>query len=915
MKLLLNGEWAMTYTREAPGWTKIPGPEAFTATLPVPGIWDDFPERFAEFEVARNAGFAEIEFPIDGSPCPDGSLPFLEGTVWLQRNVEVAGKFEFLRIGGVRLEVWAWLDGRFLGHHLGHSTGVEFSLPSTSPAPGEPRDLIVAVSNLRRDRTGCDIRGFAGRSGGITRSVEWISFDGAEVRDLYFYAEENLAIVQGEALLAGDLAESEMRWEIRDPETGMLLLQGREGPCTEHMRWTLPCGPLPLWSGEAPNLLEVHAWVCGPQGETGDRHVQRIGLRRLTTQGTRLLLNGCPVILRGATEHAYFPETTVPPTDPAVCRMMVAKFKELGFNWLRFHTWVPPEEYLAAADEAGLMIQVEPPVGAGRGEWEAILRTVRRHPSVVIICAGNEELLDEQKISELEGFVALTKTLAPDLLFNPQEALRGVEYCWRPADFGTPVERKPFLHNPARLERLREFSDLFGHYSWGQLSYESVRGDWRKIDQNLAIYEKPCLAHEIGIHGSFLDFSLAPRHLTTRAGDRIYRPAWRELERAGFQSRAAELHRLSCAWMRILRKHCVETARRCERLAGYDLLGAIDHHWHRHGYPCGIMNEFFEIKPGETAADVLRYNGPTVLLLDLGLRRSLRAGTLFSAVAAVSHFDGTTGPDVRFSWKLEDAAGRVLAEEQYPSKPLAPGRVHTLGTIRAALPEATMPQKLIVRTGLHFGVKEVENSWDLWVFPNAPLPESPDVQIQDHLNDATLHFLESGGRVLLLGTGGLPSRPITFQISVAGRTTGNLALPVHEHPAWGGFPHEGFCDWPFFPLLEGGYAVDFSECREFFRPILEVVSSFKHLIPQAAVFEWRVGQGRLLVCGLQLPSGDPGADWLRAALLRYLSGPEHGVLPTVHPDHLLQLKKLADIPPKLPVTDMGFDVLGQVPPE
>lgn len=911
MKQLLDGEWGMTYTRKAPGWTDVPAPETFTATLPVPGIWDDFPDRFAGFDVARNTEFAEIGFPIEGGSCPDSSLPFVEGTVWLRREVEVTGKFGYLRLGGVRLEVWAWMDEEFLGHHLGHSTPVEFELP---PGFAGRRTVTLAVSNLRRDRTGCDIRGFAGRSGGITRSVECISFDEAAVRDLYFRGDDNFEVVHGQALLAGDLTDRELQWEIRDPETGTLLREGREGPCTEHMRWTMPRGNLPLWSEDAPNLLEVQAWVSGPQGRAGDRHVQRIGLRRLTTQGSRLLLNGSPVFLRGATEHAYFPQTTVPPTDPAVCRMMVEKFHELGFNWLRFHTWVPPEEYLTAADAAGLMIQVEPPVGAGRDEWEAILRTVRRHPSVVIVCAGNEERLDEQKIAELEGFAALTKSLAPDLLFNPQEGLRGVEYCWKPEDFGSPVERKPFLHNPARLARLREFSDVFGHYSWGQLSYESVRGDWWDIDNNLIIYQKPCLAHEIGIHGSFLDFSLAPRHRPTRAGDRIYQSAWHELERAAFQTRAAELHRLSCAWMRILRKHCVETARRCERLAGYDLLGAIDHHWHRHGYPCGIMNEFFEMKPGETASDVLRYNGPTVLLLDLGTRRNFLAGTVFSAEVAVSHFERTTGPDGWFSWQLEDAAGTVLAGEQFPSQPLALGRVHTLGTIQAVLPEVTMPQKLTVRTRLDFGGTDVGNSWNVWVFPAATIPETTGFSVLENLDDAVLNHLESGGRVLLLGTGGLPARPLTFQISVAGRPTGNLALPVQDHPAWGGFPHEGFCDWPFFPLLEGGHAVDFSECRDVFQPILEAVSSFKNLIPQAAVFEWRIGRGRLLVCGLKLPRDDPGANWLRAALLRYLSGPEHGSLPVMNADRIRRMRAHASPPSSLPGTDMGFDVLGQVPP-
>jgi hypothetical protein len=82
----------------------------------------------------------------------------------------------------------------------------------------------------------------------------------------------------------------------------------------------------------------------------------------------------------------------------------------------------------------------------------------------------------------------------PDALFNPQEALRGVEYT-RVEDekngLGPGTAEKPFPHNPQRLARLREFSDVFGSYAWGMLNNRSLEGDWRSLEVRMSIYERP----------------------------------------------------------------------------------------------------------------------------------------------------------------------------------------------------------------------------------------------------------------------------------------------------------------------------------------------------------------------------------------------------------------------------------------
>jgi len=68
--------------------------------------------------------------------------------------------------------------------------------------------------------------------------------------------------------------------------------------------------------------------------------------------------------------------------------------------------------------------------------------------------------------------------------------------------------------------------------------------------------------------------------------------------------------------------------------------------------------------------------------------------------------------------------------------------------------------------------------------------------------------------------------------------------------------------------MEGGGAVQI-EANVPFDPIVDVASAVKCAIRQAALFEYRIGPGRLLTCSFNLTDGDPAAAWLKSRLLRY----------------------------------------------
>ncbi|HLA83200.1 MAG TPA: hypothetical protein VJL29_00270, partial [Thermoguttaceae bacterium] len=676
----LGGTWDFAYTPE--GADTPPDDGRFKTLIPVPGGWDDWIPRDKAHALWPDAKFnpdhAPVRLPLPPKTTkpPDASLPYLLGVGWHRRPIDVPeawrGRRVVLRVGRTVMEASVWVNGRKVRHHLGHSVPWEVDL---SPALeyGKLNELILAVDNRRDDRTGSVIQGYQGRGGGIFGPVSLKVSGPARIADFYVFEQDDRLVWRAE--LEGKLPQGpELHWAVVDSRDRTILGHGEEPIKKPHLEWTTDAFGIPFWSDDSPRLVEIRLELVDGERRLDSVH-RSFGRRRLTCKDAGLRLNGRPVFLRGLCERAYFPETCSPPMDAAWYRRHVRNLKSLGFNWIRAHTWTLTEEYLQAADELGMMVQVEPPRGYQMPEWFDILRACRKHPSVVLYCAGDEETLDESKIEFLRKCADAMRAEVPDALFNPQEAMRGVEYALD----GVPrdaISAKPFPHHPRRLAALREFSDVFGQYAWGWLSEDSLRGDPATIDRRLALYKRPCLSHEACAMDGYLDLSLESRYRGTRIGLDLYAQVRAALDKAGLLGRADRYYRCSAAWQRLLRKDVCETARRCGALAGYDLLGANDVHWRFSGCACGIMNEFDEIKHGGTSDNALRYNGPSVLLIDPQRRRNLSADEPFHRDVFVSWFGAEPlPPATTLRWYLLGADGTLYGRGQSRVPRVEPGQI------------------------------------------------------------------------------------------------------------------------------------------------------------------------------------------------------------------------------------------------
>ena len=876
MTYSLNGTWYIDYlsnepyTSEAmPSFqTNAKGFSDSVTEISVPSYFEDnlgtFRSTALHTKLKWNPMYTDLRYP-HASYSPDMALANPVGCFLYKKSFVLdqipQNTTVLLYVGGVQNTLSAWLNGHYLGRHEGYSCPFDFTVPSECVKSGE-NTITLAVSNTRlTGYMGRPISGLTSRAanectGGIYGDVE-LRFLPMGLRDVWVSTSADLSAFTVKTVGAESAEKDVTIYHGGQKIAHTVIPKGQTEAKFDTKGYS-------LWSPEHPNLYTAE---IGVGGETVRR---RFGIRKMTSKDDRLYFNGEPYFFRGTCEHCYHPVTVHPTRDKKYYRQVIKTLKELGFNSIRFHTYIPMLEYMEAADELGMALEVETPNNTTYGEWEEIVRFCRRHPSVVAYSSGNEMLIDEAYIEHLRACAAFVHTES-DSLFSPMSAMRGVEYF----DYGDCRVNTPFPHNPKRLTELDSFCDLYNSYSLGLTSYSSEKADPDLMNVRNAIYKHPLLSHEICIHGTYCDLSLQSRYENTRIGQTaLFSSVKEHLFDVGLLDRANLYYRHSSAWQALLRKHCFEALRRTDHFAGYDFLGDIDTHWHTFGYCVGMMNEFYELKPYESVQNVRRYNSDTVLLADLPHLPNLREGQSLDVPISVSHYAAElTKATLNITVKTRDS---VLLRREIRISHVASGAITKLYTLRLTIPRMGVPQKLTLSVSLSGGHTDAENEWTLYTFPKASRLPSPsalkksklclsDGMTKEELTDR----LERGENILIFGSAPFVSVKSSFQLSIAGRTTGHLATVIDDHPALADFPHDGFCAWQFRNMLEDGNAIVLDDLKHPHTPIIDIATSYKNAHREAMLFEYRVGKGKLLVCGLKMNENDAGAAWLREKLIAY----------------------------------------------
>ena len=879
----LEGIWRFAYRPDnLISAQQIPAAAAFDACMPVPGFWDDHLASLKRTEVwSRNVLFNEsyrkIEYPLGTGKPSDGSLPYLVGTGWYQKNIfipDIQAQYT-LEIAGAVCQIAVYVNRQFVTFHDNPMTPIQANITDFLK-PNSNNEVVFAVSNVDRTFSSTAFRGFKGFTGGISGKVTLHIADQVTITDLFITPEKNKRDLH--ILVELDNRAKEplcMRFVLRDKENQTV----KEVSCdVSGTRCALTCdvGELQYWDDHNPYLYQAE--VCIYTGDRlCDRKVQPYGYRWLERDGMAVKLNGRRIFFRGLTEHAYYPLTCTPPMDKESYRSFVKKYREIGFNWIRFHTTVPHENYLAACDELGMMVQVEAPNRYKDEWWTQILYKCRKHPCVVLYCGGNEVKLTDKMIDQLNDASKERLRLAPETLFSPMQGLACVDWFPHSQDTGADDEdnekdmvQQPILHNGRKLKTLQSFSDVFQPQK--DIGFNNLNKTWEELDSIVEFYQRPYMSHEVGILDSFLDFSLENRYIRTRIGTDLYRGAREYLQQEGMLQKAPLYYRNSCLWSAVIRKTYIEKLRLCNHVSGYDYLGAIDCHWHRLGYTPGILNEFHEYKPGENRDDILKYNGENVILLDVGTDCNLLSGETKYYHAVASIYGEKSATDAKLEWSLVSDSAECLFHREISVGEVKNDQNTFLAKIEVSAPISAVNQSCKLKIVLQSREYRIENEYRIWIFADRPVIHKGDVVVCKHIDRGTIQHIANGANVLILNPSGIKKTPLSYHKLMAGRTVGNTATVIADHPALADFPHDGWCDMQFYRMFENGYCAVFDQTAPLqFDPIIEVVNSYKTVIRQSVLFAFQVGRGKAVVCTLNMDGDNPEKRAFLSSILSYMN--------------------------------------------
>jgi hypothetical protein len=329
----------------------------------------------------------------------------------------------------------------------------------------------------------------------------------------------------------------------------------------------------------------------------------------------------------------------------------------------------------------------------------------------------------------------------------------------------------------------------------------------------------------------------------------------------------------------LLYKEEIEVLLRTPNHAGFSLLDL-------HDYPgqgtalVGPLDPFWDSKGFITPAQHRRYCGPTTPLARMK-KRTFTTAESFAADIEIAHFGPKDLAHIEPTWSIADARGRRIASGSLAVQNVPTGKLSPLGSLRTSLAKTEAPGKLTVTVAIEG--TPFANDWEIWVYPAALDMAVPVNIIVATQWPAAKSALTDGKRVLLFPAAAdlaetLPGSflPVFWSAIWFPRqlpnTSGVLCDP--KHPALAEFPTEFYSNWQWYELLNRSRSFVLDGTSPEFRPIVQVIDNFARNHKLGNLFEARVGRGRLLVCGIDLPAladRQPAARQLLKSLYDYVA--------------------------------------------
>ncbi|MBS2547482.1 glycoside hydrolase family 2 [Catenulispora sp. NL8] len=337
---------------------------------------------------------------------------------WYRRQLAApadwSGQRIVLHFGAVHHFATVWVNGTLVGEHEGGYTPFELDVTDALDGQGggtlvvrvhAPLDKREIVHGKQRSipRDVYDVCAFT-PSSGIWQPVWLEARPATYLADVALRAGAELDAIEatvsigGSAGSAGSGSASGSGVRLTATVAGEQPVTVEVADPSQPVSFRLPIAEPRLWSPADPHLYPVTVTLESADGT--DRVAATTGLRRVETDGDRILLNGERLYVRGVLDQGYWPRTGITaPEDQAFVTDLEAA-RAAGFNLVRKHLKLEDPRFLHHADRLGMLVWAEPAstgvftdeaVARFEAQIEPMVRRDGNHPSIVIWGLYNEE--------------------------------------------------------------------------------------------------------------------------------------------------------------------------------------------------------------------------------------------------------------------------------------------------------------------------------------------------------------------------------------------------------------------------------------------------------------------------------------------------------------------------------------------
>ena len=418
----LNGTWKFKYVAGTSSWySSTPGASEFQAKDYDDSNWDNIRVPLS-WEMANYGKpvYTNVGYPFSNNP-PNANTGLTSygvtdhnATGFYRRTITIPESWNdkrvFIHFDGVYSAAVVWVNGKYVGYSQGSNTDAEFDL--TGFVTTGDNQLSVRVYRW------CDGSYLEGQDmwhlSGIHRDVYLVATPKVFVSDHYITSSLNTAATSGSMSVKLTVdnrntvsANKTLQVSLLDAD-GKQIATGTEnysGTAKAEKTVTLSgLSNLHPWSAEDPYLYTV---VVSQKDENGAEEMAfstKYGFKTVTISGTKLLVNGKRIFVKGVNTQDTHPEYGRA-IDMETMLKDIKMMKQANVNTIRTSHYPRQPKMYAMMDAYGLYCVNEANVEchgnqglASNSSWQTAItdrevRMVKRdrnHPSVLFWSLGNE---------------------------------------------------------------------------------------------------------------------------------------------------------------------------------------------------------------------------------------------------------------------------------------------------------------------------------------------------------------------------------------------------------------------------------------------------------------------------------------------------------------------------------------------